>query len=928
MKRLFIIIVLWLLFPFFSYGAIGAEFKNYIHRMWTSDHGLPQNSVYTITQDRKGFLWFGTAEGLVRFDGIKFDLFDKYNVPELKSNVVLAVYEDRKGCLWAGFRNGGVVRKCGDEFTSFGAEKQEAPISVTSIVELDDEVFFGTHTNRIKVFSDGEFKPYKKNHFLPETFIFDMVLSEDKMLYIATDDGIYVIKEDTVSRFGKNEGLPELSVRSLFIDSSQRLWAGFAESGLALMENGKFKVFRKEDGLPSEKLFAFSEDNYGRVWIGTVGGGIAMYDGESFVSFDKKDGLSSDIVRAIFMDSENNMWVGTHGGGLDQFRRGMFSSITVRDGLSGNVIFGLSEDLDGNIYAGTYGKGINKIYRDGTVKKYDINDGLSGNIIAGVHVDRNGKVWVGTYGAGLNIIDKSGNISSYGPDQGLDMSSVTVIFEDYDGTIYIGGFDQALAVYKDGEFKTFSKEGILKNRVVSDIEKDKDGSLLLATEGSGIVRLKNNEFSAITVEDGLSDNKITSIYRDEDNILWATSYNSGLNIIRNGNISSVRRKDGLFDDTIYVIVEDNDGVMWMSSNRGLFTVPKKDLIDFADGKTDSVKTTVYSWKDGMPSNECNGGFQKAGLKTRDGKIMFPTIKGIAVMDPSSRKEDVPIPKPVVTAVYIDGERYDIREKYYLLPKTSKINIQYTAPSFVVPEKIRFRYKLEGFDKDWVEAKQRREAEIMNLEPGTYRFMISVSNSEGKWSETPLQITFVQEPAFHQTALFRIILFLAVFAGIYFPLSRKIRKMKDHNEELSDMINETQEELKQVTEELSSKYASSSLGEEDLDYYKEVIEKFMVEEKPYLDDELTIRKLAKQLEMQPHHLSQVINSTFNMNFYTFVNSYRVDEVIKLMKDPERKHHTILAIAYDSGFKSKSSFNTIFKKMIGKTPSEYRDELEDV
>ncbi|HDT11429.1 MAG TPA: helix-turn-helix domain-containing protein, partial [bacterium] len=264
--------------------------------------------------------------------------------------------------------------------------------------------------------------------------------------------------------------------------------------------------------------------------------------------------------------------------------------------------------------------------------------------------------------------------------------------------------------------------------------------------------------------------------------------------------------------------------------------------------------------------------------------------------------------------------------YELDPKTSKVRIEYTAPSYIVPEKINFRYKLDGFDEKWVEAGVRRESEIMNLKPGSYTFMVTVANSDGIWNPEPLKIEFIQKPAFYQTNLFRFLILLVLFAVIYFPVRSKMKKMETHNEELTDMVSETQEELKQVSEELSSKYASSSLGDEDLNYYKKIIEKYMVEEKPYLDDELTIRKLAKLLEIQPHHLSQVINSAFKMNFYTFVNSYRVKEVIKLMKDPERKHHTILAIAYDSGFKSKSSFNTIFKKTTGKTPSEYRDELD--
>jgi len=928
MKKIFLLSVFIISFPIMMQGSVNSEFKNYIHRMWTSDHGLPQNSVYSVVQDKDGFMWFATAEGLVKFDGIKFELFDKRNVPGIKSNVVLKVFEDSKGCLWVGLRNAGVLRKCGDVFEPIESDNGDSPLTVITIAEYDGVIYFGTHGDRLKVYRDGKAVSYEKNNFLPESLIFDMIFSKEGELFVATNDGLYTIniKGDSVSRFGINEGLPELGIRTLFFDSKERLWVGFNEKGVAVFENGEIKVYGVEDGLPSEKLFTIAEDSTGRIWVGTIGGGIAIFSDGKFTSFDKSSGLTSDIVRSIYRDRENSMWVGTLGGGVDQFRRGMFSSITVKDGLSDGVVFGIFEDKSGNIYAGTYGKGLNIISPDGSVKIYDTSNGLSGDISAGVFVDSKGRIWAGTYGAGLNIIDTDGKITQYGLEQGLDMRSVTAVFEDDDGTVYIGGFSQALAVYKDGRFETFLKEGVLKNRIIWDIAKDKDGSILLATDGSGIVKLKNNRFSSITVEDGLSDNKITNLYLDENGILFAPSYDHGLNIIRDGKTSIIRKDDGLFDDTIYAIVEDNEGVMWMSSNRGLSTVSKKEMFDFIDGRIEKVGSTVYSWKDGMPSNECNGGFQKAGLKTMDGRILFPTIKGVAVMDPSNSKEDVPLPVPVVTAVYIDGERQELKEKYEVEPEKSKVRIEYTAPSYIVPEKVAFRYKLEGFDKNWVDAGTRREAEIMNLDPGSYNFLILAANSDGEWNPSPLKIVFVQKPAFHQTVLFRLILLVIIFAAIYFPVRFKMRKMETYTEELSDMITETQEELKQVSDELSSKYASSSLGDEDLGYYREIIEKYMVEQKPYLDDELTIRKLAQQLEIQPHHLSQVINSTFSMNFYTFVNSYRVDEVICLMKDPQRKHHTILAIAYDSGFKSKSSFNTIFKKMIGKTPSEYREELD--
>ena len=923
-KFLLLILILW---SFSIFGSGSGPFRNYIHRGWSSDEGLPQNSVYSIAQDKQGFLWMGTAEGLVKFDGTEFELFDKYTTSTIESNVILAILVD-ENCLWIGVKSGGIVRKCGDEFEHFSEKDGLTSNTVTSIVKSKNKILIGTFGGRVTVFENGKFKPYSKNTFLPDSFIYDMVTDKDD-LYVATDDGLYAIKGDKVLKYSENEGLPEMNIRGLFLDSKGDLWVGTSDSGVARLkkDTNKFDVFQKKDGLSSGRIFAIEEDNQGKIWIGTIGGGLNIFDGKEFKNYTKKDGLSSDVVRTLFKDRAGNMWAGTFGGGIDQFRKGLFSSITMRDGLSDNVIFALLEAKNGDIYAGTYGKGLNVIKKDGTVKVLNASNGLSGDIPAAIFQDSKERVWVGTYGTYLNILEKNGTITHIGPDEGLEMATVTSFLELDDGTIYIGGFNHALAVYKDGKFKTLKKEGILKNRTVWGITLDKDGAILLATDGTGIIRIKDNVFEIIDTKKGLNDNKITHIYRDDKNILWASSYDNGMNIIRpDGKITHIKKSDGLFDDTIYTSIEDDEGNLWMSSNRGLFSAKKTDLLNFKEGSGEKIKVKSYSWKDGMPSNECNGGFQKAALKTSDGRLMFPTIKGIAVMDAGNVQEEPYMPTPVITAIYIDGERQELKESYELPPKTTKVKIEYTAPTFSVPEKVNFRYKLEGFDSDWVPAGKQKSTSIMNLNPGTYHFRVGVSDINGNWNTETASIKLIQVPAFHQTIWFRVLLFLIIAIVIFIPINIKLKRMRETNEELTDSLEETQEELKQISEELDSKYASSSLDDADLESYSRQIKEVMESEKPYLDNELSIRKLASMLDMQPHHLSQVINSSFDMNFYTFINNYRIEEVIKLMKDPDRQHHTILAIAYDSGFKSKSSFNTIFKKMTGKTPSEYRDQLE--
>ena len=285
-KILFLIFALWC----FSLTSMGmGPFRNYIHRGWSSDEGLPQNSVYSIAQDKDGFIWIGTAEGLVKFDGAEFELFDKYSNSNFISNVILSLFENDDGCLWIGIKAGGIVRKCGEEFTHFSKDHGLTSDTVTAIVSDGKKILFGTFGGGVTVYENGKFKAFSKNSFLPDSFIYDMIYTNDT-LYVATDDGLYAIKDDKVVKYAESEGLPELNIRALFMDSNDNLWVGTSDSGLAVLEKGslKFKVFQTKDGISSDRIFGIQEDSSGKLWIGTIGGGVNIYDGKKFHHYTKK----------------------------------------------------------------------------------------------------------------------------------------------------------------------------------------------------------------------------------------------------------------------------------------------------------------------------------------------------------------------------------------------------------------------------------------------------------------------------------------------------------------------------------------------------------------------------------------------------------------------------------------------------------------
>jgi ligand-binding sensor domain-containing protein/two-component sensor histidine kinase len=768
----------------------------YNHKVWRTEDGLPQNTVRAILQTREGYVWLATEDGLVRFDGIRFVVFDRHNTRQIKSNSIQVLYEDREGNLWVG-TDGGLARCKDGAFTAYSTADGLSSDNVGSIYEdREGNLWVGT-TGGLNRLNQGRVAAYTIKDGLPASSIRTIFEDRQGNLWVGTTGGLARQTGGKFTTYTVNDGLPANNVGVIYEARDSDLWFG-TTGGLALLKGDGFIAYTNREGLSNNFVWAVHEDGEGNLWVGTDGGLNRFKDGR-FITYTTRDGLSDNSVWSIYEDGSGSLWLGTPGG-LTRLKGGQIDSYTTREGLSNNVVLSLCEDREGSLWVGTETGGLN-LFKDRKFSTYTTRDGLPADMIWTVYIGRDGGLWVGSQGGGLSHLD-GGKIATYTTRDGLASNIVRAICEDKEGGLWVGTPDGlskmengrfitytvldglssnaiwaihedgegalwvgtlgGLSRMKDGKFTVYTAQEGLPDDSVLAIDSGDDNALWIGTRSGGLSLLKDGRFKTYTVDDGLSDNSVRALYEDEDGALWVGTRRGGLRRFKDGKFTVYSSKEGLFDDCVFQILEDGNGSLWMSGTKGVFAVSKNDLNDFADGRIHSITSVSYGTADGMESRECNGG-QPAGCRGRDGKLWFPTTKGVAMIDPENMRINEEPPPVVIEQVIADEESLDPSRKAELTPGLYRLEFQYTGLSFIAPEKVRFKYKLEGFDKDWVDANNRRVAYYTSIPPGDYTFRVKACNNDGVWNERDASFGFYLKPHFYQTYWFYIA--LAALAGL-------------------------------------------------------------------------------------------------------------------------------------------------------------------
>jgi len=758
--------------------------------VWTTEHGLPQNSVNAIVQTRDGYLWLATMDGLARFDGVRFTVFSKANTAGIKSNRMIALCEDGDAVLWIGTEDGGVIRYKDRAFTTYTTADGLPADQVRAIRFVRGHLLL-VHTERGVVrWSGSRFVPHTPDDASFSRFDSGGANIDDEGgIWAADSHGFYRWTSDAGMTFFGVRDIPPASVpvRTTYRDRRGAIWLGAAEAGVFTLRDGA--LVRPGHDLDHSYVNAFYEDRDGRMWIATTKGLVQYADG-IVTTYTTAQGLSADNVLSVDQDSEGTLWIGTAQGGLNAMRNRVITMLSTEEGLSSNNVYPIMADRDGAVWIGAW-PGLNR-YKDGTVTPIVLANGSGVERPSALLQDSSGDVWVGTYGGGA--LRLHGNGPPFAAEAILPEGVVVhAILQDSTGVVWFGTAG-GLVKYDHGRSTIYTtRDGLPHNRVTA-IRETRDHVLWCGTR-AGLARFSNGRFTSYGEASGLSGEHVRTIHEDADGVLWVGSYDGGLTRIKGGVFTRYTTKDGLFDYGVFQILEDDRGDFWISCNRGIYRVSRRELNEFAAGHVRSITSVAYGKRDGLSTVECNGGNQPAGVRTRDGRLWFPTQRGVAVVDPNEVKTARQPPSVLLEHVVINNEPSAIRDLVRMVPGQEILEIQYTGISFTSPEQVRFKYMLEGLDHEWTEVGTRRTAYYSHLPPGEYTFRVLAANRDGIWNTEGASVTIMVVPPFWRTGWFlgiELLLAAGIVALIYNRRVSRLQKAHAAQEAFSRELIASQE----------------------------------------------------------------------------------------------------------------------------------------
>jgi signal transduction histidine kinase/ligand-binding sensor domain-containing protein len=762
--------------------------RKYIQTLWTVQDGLAQNSVNAILQTRDGYLWMGTFGGLARFDGVKFTVFNSGNTPGLKSNRILSLYEDRAGTLWIGTETGEVMSlKDGRASTFTTANGLPGGLVWCFLEDHSGTLWIGT-TRGLVHWQPDDIKIYTQQDGLAGNRVWSIYEDRPGHMWIGTDLGLV--------EFANGRGIsrdPSQGVRVIHADPEGSLWLGTV-GGIARLMNGRLITYPGTEGLPSQSIRALTRDRAGNIWAGYFDAAMVIrLQAGAFSALRGKIDLGAHAIGAMCTDSEGNLWVGTRGGGLVRLKERKLTAYASEDGLPGDSIQAITDDGADGIWAATSG-GLAHISggQEPKITAYTMKDGLPDNFLQALYRDRGGTLWIGC--AGVTRF-KDGKFTTYASAAGLSNNVVHAFAEDSQGNLW-AGTEGGLHRFCDGRFVSYGTAQGLISDDVRFLLPSPDGSLWLGTI-AGLSHFQNGEFTNYTSEQGLSNNYVRTILEQKDGTLWIGTYGGGLNRLKDGRFTPVTVKDGLFDDFISQIIEDDRGHFWMLSNRGIFHVDARELNDLADRRISFITCTSYGIADGMKSSEGNGGTQPAGCKAKDGKFWFATIKGLVAIDPEL--SGAILPPVMIEQVVIDRQALSPGQTVRIEPGQENLEIHYTGLSFSRPEQLRFKYRLNGLNQDWVDAGTRRVAYYSYIPPGEYVFSVIAASSEGVWNESATTLVVIVVPPFWRTWWFFALALLSLTGLLVLAYKRRVKHLKKAHaaqETFSKQLLESQERERQ------------------------------------------------------------------------------------------------------------------------------------
>jgi ligand-binding sensor domain-containing protein/signal transduction histidine kinase len=606
--------------------------QEYLIDIWQAADGLPHSSVSCITQTRDGYLWLGTQNGLVRFDGIRFQGFDSLTTPGLKSARIVTLHEDRRGRLWVGTEGGGVSWLNAGRFTPVTTREGLSHDVVRSIGEDSEGAIWVGTVAGLNRWQNGRWRQFSVKDGLPAESVSAALSDSRGGFWILAGNALCSLRDEKILPLSLNfPNLPKGEFSGIYADRASDVWV-YGDSLLLLYKGNTVAASRHAPGLSGDYINALWEAHNGDIWVGTRSGDLKRLRAGQVRSFALGPGRSRYPVRAIFEDREGNLWVGTDGGGLSRLKAKPLKTWTTRDGLSSEAVLSLVEDGEGGLLVSAECGGLER-WQDGKFTALKGGGELKANACVGPLLRTlDGSVWVGTFGDGLFHLEAE-RVEHFTREQGLLDSTILSLCEDREGALWIGTYESGLFKRQGHQFTRFGPADGLSAKRISALVQDRDGGLWIGSNGTGLYRFVDGKFSAFTMREGVGSDFIRTLFLDAQGHLWIGTGGGGLTRWAQGHFVNITTKQGLGDNVVSQILEDDFDNLWIGSSRGIFRLAKQEVRDFAAGRARGIHPVGYGKADGMESLECTGGFHPAGLKTQDGKLWFGTVKGVVMVHP-------------------------------------------------------------------------------------------------------------------------------------------------------------------------------------------------------------------------------------------------------------------------------------------------------
>jgi signal transduction histidine kinase/ligand-binding sensor domain-containing protein len=785
--------------------------NDYSRQLWNTDSGLPQNSVHAILQTTDGFLWLGTEGGLARFDGYRFRVFDRQSNPRLPGDDIRCLFEDSSGALWVGTASG-LARLKDGETRSYSAAEGVPAGAVHIILQTRD--------GRLWVLTDGGLATATLASASPAEIHFHTLSQNDGMtsggllsitadargglwigttqglehiagiqvehgpatltgksidalatapanastLFIASAAGLMKLTDGTLTTLAKSAALPPGGTRSLLV-TNDGVWA-VGRSSAILVRRTETTAFTTGGALPGTQITAIARDRNGAVWIGT-NAGIARFWNGKIETVARGSDADAAAVLSLYQDREGDLWIGTETAGVKVLRDRMFQLLPGTPDAMESPITSVLQSADAALWVGTNGAGVTRIAPNGT-HTYTTKDGLTSDTILalGTGAAQPADVWIGTPD-GLNVpsMSEAGRWKALTSADGLADDLVRSILLAHDGAVWIGS-RRGVTRWKNNQSTIFTTAQGLGSDLVGPMLQTQSGDLWIGTSG-GLTRLHDGALKNYTTADGLPGNIITSLQASRDGGFWVGTAQHGLAYWDGSHFFSFARAASI-PRQIYGLLEDSSGSLWLTSDRGVFRIPLADLDNFRVASTTDVAVVPYGTADGLPTVETEGVGYPSAWRLNDGRITFATRRGVVVANPSQSPASESAPPVVLEDITIDGRNATRPEIASMPPGPSHFSFSFAGINLAAPQRVQYRYMLQGFDRSWIDAGTRRVAYYTSIPHGRYTFRISARNAGGPWS-APVDLAVDLHPHAYETGWFKVllaVLLLLLAFGLY------------------------------------------------------------------------------------------------------------------------------------------------------------------